>query len=86
MIIGERQNLNLSLVNRFQNFDPLGQFRTSVNNDFVPDLRLLLDAFAIPKPSNVSEVGSDGVELLEPLSRTGHPRLIYQGQGNAAFA
>ncbi len=86
MIIGERQNLNLPLVNRFQNFDPLGQLRAAVNDHFVPDLRLRLDPLAIPKPPYIREVGSDGAELLEPLRRPGHPRLVDQGKGNPAFA
>jgi len=36
MIVGERQNLNLPLMNRFQDFDPFGQVRSPVHDDFVP--------------------------------------------------
>jgi len=36
MFVGERQNLNLPLINRLQDFDPFGQVRSPVHNDFVP--------------------------------------------------
>jgi hypothetical protein len=56
MIVGERQNLNLSLVNRLQNFDPLGPVCSTVHDDLVPHLRLLLDFFPVSKPTDISEV------------------------------
>lgn len=39
-----------------------------------------------PKPANVRENGSDGVEPLEPPRRSRHPQLIYQRQRDASFA
>jgi hypothetical protein len=36
MFVGERQNLNLPLINRLQDFDPFGQVRSPVHDDFVP--------------------------------------------------
>jgi hypothetical protein len=80
VIVRERKNLNFSLVNRLQHFDPLGQLCTPVNNDLVPHLRLLLDTLAVPEPANICEVCGDRIKFLEPLREPGHPRLVYQGQ------
>lgn len=85
VIVGERENLNLPLMNRLQHLNPLGQLRPTVHDDLVPYFRLLLDSFPISKPANIRKVGCDGVELLEPLCGPRHPALIDQGQSYTAF-
>src|ERR1017187_8897256 len=57
----------------------------TINNHLIPNLSPLLNYFAVPEPAHVSEVGGDGVEPLEPLSGSGHPRLVNQGERNAAL-
>jgi len=49
MVVGECKNLNLPLVDRLQHFNPLGQLSTTVHDDPVPQLGLLLDSFCDPR-------------------------------------
>jgi hypothetical protein len=86
MVIRIGVDLNLPLVNFPENFRPLRQLQATGHDDLVPNLRLLLNSFAVPEPAHISEVGGDGVEPLEPLSGSGHPRLVNQGQRNPALS
>ena len=57
------------LVNLPKNFRAFRQFTAAIHDDLVPDLRSLLNAFSVPKPADIGEVGGDWVELVEPLRR-----------------
>src|SRR5258707_633782 len=73
VVVRVGEYLIFPFANLPQNVRPLSYLGPPVDDQLVPDLRLLLDSFAISKPTNVGEAGSNGIELLEPLRGPGHP-------------
>ena len=63
----------------FEDVDPLFQIALTVNNDFVPSLRLLLDGLAVPEPSNIGPVSRCQIQVVLHFPRSGHPTLVNQG-------
>lgn len=48
MIVGEGEDFNLSLMNLADDFSPFRKLAPALDDHFVPRLRLLFDALAIP--------------------------------------
>jgi hypothetical protein len=86
VVVGVGENLDAPLVNLAHDFDPLGELVGAIHDDLVPSLRPFLDSFAISEPADVGEVGGDGVELLEQLSRARHPGVVLEDQGDVVVA
>ena len=65
MVVGERENLDFSLVNFLQHLNPLTQVRCSIHDDFVPRFRLFLDALPVAELAHICKFRRDRVESIE---------------------
>ena len=68
------------------NFHPFLERLAAIENRLVPRFCEALNAVAITQPANVSQIGGNGIEPLEPLRRSRHPCLINERQRNASLA
>lgn len=53
MVVGVGIDLNFPLMDLPQNARPFRKLGVSIHDDFIPDLRLFLDAFALSEPSDI---------------------------------
>jgi hypothetical protein len=76
VIVGKCENHDASLVDFLEEIDPFRKFTFAVNDHFVPGFRLFLDPFAVPQPSNLTEIRGNQIEFVLHLPRSRHPALI----------
>ena len=66
VIVAEGKNLqDFGIAHqRFENLDPILQIASTVDDGLVPRRCLLLNPFPVSKPTNISEVRCNQIELL----------------------
>ena len=79
------ENHDSPLLNLLEKTDPLGKITLSINNHLVPSCRFLLNPFAVPQPSNVSEIRGNQIEFVFHLPGPRHPALINQRESDAVL-
>jgi len=88
VIVGKGKDLEKFDVGdrRAEEIGPALEITGAIDDDFVPGLGLLLDAFAIAEPADVSELGGEEIEFCRNFPGTGHPGLVNESKGDAMFA
>src|SRR5215472_16856291 len=84
MIVSKREDFSDALVEDEspQHCYPICQIALPVYNGLIPSRCLLLDAFAVSKPADKSEVGGNEVQRFLPFPRARHKARISERQRN----
>jgi len=85
VIVGKREHADFALQDVAAGFHPSPADRACGPRSWCPSFRQLLDGLAIAQPTDVREIGGNGVALGEPLARSRHPGMVNQCQRDVVF-